>query len=209
MVSPKLTHFGPHTGLIKYRISYFILKLIGWDVVGKVPKTNKFIFIGAPHSSNWDLFFMLLAFYIFRIKMSWMGKQSLFKPPLGIIIRAIGGLPINRNKSQGVVDQFAELYNKTEKLVIGLSPEGTRAHKNYWRSGFYWIAYKAQIPIVCGYVDYRNKKAVMGLSLIPTGNVKEDMDKIREFYKKANLDYLKSNQKIRLKEEDNTEPEIQ
>ena len=202
MISSKLTHKGPATGLIKYWIAYFLLKLSGWDVVGEVPNARKFIFIGAPHTSNWDLFFMLMAFYIFRIRMSWMGKQSLFKPPLGILIKAIGGIPINRDKNQGVVDQLAELYNHSEKLVIGLSPEGTRSHKDYWRSGFYWIAHKAKIPIFCGYLDYRNKRAVMGVSLIPTGNVKNDMDKIREFYKKANLDYLKSNHKIRLKEEE-------
>ncbi len=204
MISHKLTHLGPHTGLIKYWIAYFILKIIGWDIAGEVPRTNKFVFIGAPHSTNWDLFFMLMAFYIFRIKMSWMGKQSLFKPPIGIITKAIGGIPINRDKRQGVVEQFAELYNNSEKLVIGLSPEGTRSHKDYWRSGFYWIAHKAQIPIVCGYVDYKHKKAVMGMAIVPTGNVKEDMDKIRDFYKKANLGYLKSDHKIRLREEDST-----
>jgi len=202
MVCHKLKHTGPSTGLIKYWIAFFALKIAGWDVVGEVPNKSKFIFIGAPHTTNWDLVFMLLAFYIFRIKMSWMGKQSLFKPPLGKLIKALGGISVNRDKSQGVVDQFAELYNNTEKLVIGLSPEGTRSNKNYWRSGFYWIAYKAKIPIVCGYLDYRNKTARIGLSMVPTGNVKEDMNIIRNFYKNANLEYLKSSESIRLKDEE-------
>lgn len=113
-----------------------------------------------------------------------MGKSSLFKWPLGILMRSLGGIAIDRSSHHGVVDQTAERLKNTEKLVILLAADGTRKKMDHWKSGFYWIAYKAQVPIVCGYLDYSSKQACIGLSLIPTGDVKRDMDKIRDFYKK-------------------------
>jgi 1-acyl-sn-glycerol-3-phosphate acyltransferase len=112
-----------------------------------------------------------------------MGKETVFKKPFGGIMRWLGGIAINRDSRHGVVDQVAKQLKESCKLVIVIAPSGTRKRGEYWKSGFYWIAHKAQVPILCGYLDYGHRKAFLGLCFVPTGNVKEDMDRIRNFYK--------------------------
>ena len=112
-----------------------------------------------------------------------MGKNTLFKKPFGNIMRWLGGIPIDRSVEHGVVGQIVKQFNESQKLVVTIAPSGTRKKREYWKSGFYWIAYNAQIPILCGYLDYSRKKACLGLSFVPTGDIKKDMDRIRGFYK--------------------------
>ena len=111
-----------------------------------------------------------------------MGKHTIFRKPFGGFMRWLGGIAINRSSSSGVVDQIADKFKTSEKLVLALAAEGTRKKSDYWKSGFYWIALKAQVPIVCGYLDYPTREAGFGLSFIPTGDMKKDMDRIREFF---------------------------
>jgi hypothetical protein len=117
------------------------------------------------------------------LKVSWIGKDTLFKKPFGGVMRRLGGIAINRDSRHGIVDQIAKQLRESRKLAIALTPSGTRKRRNYWKSGFYWIAHKAQVPILCGYLDYSHRKACLALCFVPTGNVKEDMDRIRDFYK--------------------------
>lgn len=183
MISSKLTHRAPASGLLKYWLARCWYWLSGWDVVGEVPDAKKFVLVAAHHTSNWDFLYGLCATFIFRLKTSWMGKDALFKWPLGLFMRFLGGIAIDRSSHHGVVEQTAEQLIKAESLVISLVADGTRKKMEYWKSGFYWIAYKAQVPIVCGYLDYARKQACIGLSFIPTGDVKRDMDRIRDFFK--------------------------
>jgi 1-acyl-sn-glycerol-3-phosphate acyltransferase len=111
-----------------------------------------------------------------------MGKHSIFRAPFGKMMRWLGGIPINRESPQGLVSQMVEEYNLQEKLVVAIPPSGTRKKRDYWKSGFYWIAHTAQIPVSCGFLDYAKKEAGFGISFVPTGNLIKDMDKIREFY---------------------------
>jgi len=178
----KITHNGPISGLIPYCIGRIWMCIFGWDVIGQVPHGGKFILVGAPHTSNWDFPFTLATLYILRLKISWMGKDALFKKPFGKIMRWLGGIPIDRSNEHGVVDQIVKQFNESQKLVVTIAPSGTRKKKDYWKSGFYWIAYTAQVPILCGYLDYSRKKACLGLSFVPTGDIKKDMDRIRRFY---------------------------
>jgi 1-acyl-sn-glycerol-3-phosphate acyltransferase len=97
-------------------------------------------------------------------------------------MRWLGGIPINREIQDNVVDQIVKQFRTSQQLVVVLAPSGTRKKRDYWKSGFYWIAHRAQIPILCGYLDYYRKKACLGLSFLPTGDVKKDMDRIRDFY---------------------------
>jgi 1-acyl-sn-glycerol-3-phosphate acyltransferase len=168
--------------MIPYWIGRFWMWVFGWDVVGQVPPGGKFVLIGAPHTSNWDFPFALAALYVFRLKISWLGKHTLFKKPLETVMRWLGGIPIHRESQHGVVDQIVEQFRTSQQLVVVLAPSGTRKKEDHWKSGFYWIANSAQVPILCGYLDYHRKKACLGLSFLPTGDVKKDMDRIRDFY---------------------------
>ena len=116
-------------------------------------------------------------------------------------MRWLGGIPINRDSENGVVDQIAKQFRESEKLVVAIGPSGTRKKKDYWKSGFYWIAHTAQVPILCGYLDYGQKKACLGLSFVPTGDIKEDMDRIREFYQGIQGKYPELTTRIRLVDE--------
>ena len=202
MFSSKIQHNGPASGLLSYWIGRLWMRLFGWDVVGQIPPGEKFVLIGAPHTSNWDFPLGLSTLYILRMKASWIGKDTLFKKPFGGIMRRLGGIAINRDSPHGVVDQIAKQLRKTNKCAIAMAPSGTRKRRYYWKSGFYWIAHAAQVPILCGYLDYAQRKICLGPSFVPTGNVKEDMDRIRDFYKDVQGKYPEMVTRIRLREED-------
>jgi 1-acyl-sn-glycerol-3-phosphate acyltransferase len=182
MRNPSITHDGPISGLIPYWIGRIWMGLFGWNVVGQIPAGGRFVLIGAPHTSGWDFPFTLAAVYVFRLKISWMGKRSLFKKPFGIILKWLGGIAIDRESNHGVVDHMAQRFKESKTLVVAVAPSGTRKKRDYWKSGFYRIAHAAQVPILCGFLDYDRKRAGLGLSFVPTGNVSEDMDRIRAFY---------------------------
>ncbi len=202
MISSKITHDGPTSGIILYWIGWFIMKLFGWDVKGHLPPGGKYVLIAAPHTSNWDLVFLIAAGFVFRLKISWLGKDAIFNKPFGTIMHWLGGIPIDRSIEKGQVQQIAELFRNSEKLVVTVPPSGTRKKKEYWKSGFYWIAHSAKVPIQCGYLDYSTKTACLGYSFIPGDDIKEDMDSVRKFYKGIKGKYPEMTSVIRLKDED-------
>lgn len=202
MIGPKITHNAPASGLFKYWLARGWLWLSGWDVVGKVPENSSFVLVGAHHTSNWDFIYSLLAAFIFRVKISWMGKSSLFRWPVGGFMRALGGIAIDRSSPHGVVSQIARQLMHADKLVVMIAPDGTRKKTEHWKSGFYWIARKAQVPIVCAYLDYEHKQAGIGLSIIPGDNVKADMDRIRGFYANIPAKHPDKVTPVRLRDEE-------
>ncbi|MCG8606007.1 lysophospholipid acyltransferase family protein [bacterium] len=202
MYSSKITHNGPPGSLIAYWVGRMWLGLSGWKVVGQVPPGRRFVLIGAPHTSNWDFAFGLATLYVVRLKVSWMGKDSLFKKPFGGLMRWLGGIPINRSSPQGMVEQTVAQFANTRQLALLITPSATRAKKDYWKTGFYRIAHAAQIPIICGYLDYSKKEACLGLSLVPTGNIQDDMDKIREFYDGVQGKHPELTTRIKLRDEE-------
>ena len=117
-------------------------------------------------------------------------------------MRRLGGIPIIREEQRGVVDYMVELFNTSTQLSVLIPPEGTRSKKDYWKSGFYWIAHGAQVPIVCTYLDFGRKEAGVGLTFVPTGNVKADMDRIREFYSGIQAKFPENTSQIRFREEE-------
>ncbi len=138
--------------------------------------------IGAPHTSNWDFVVILLFMAAEEIPVRWLGKDSLFRWPMGLFWRSMGAIPVNRRESTNLVDQVAALYDSCDELIIGLSPEGTRKKASHWRSGFYYIALKARVPIVMAYLDYGNKVCGLGPSLKPSGDIQADFKMIKDFY---------------------------
>jgi 1-acyl-sn-glycerol-3-phosphate acyltransferase len=178
------------------------LNIFGWKLIGQAPDLPKYILIAAPHTSNWDLPFMLAAAAILRVRISWMGKNTLFKWPFGGVMRWLGGIPIDRSRPSGVVLQIVRMLKKSERLILAVPPSGTRKKRDYWKSGFYWIAHTAKVPIVCAYLDYGKKEAGLGLTFIPSGDVRADMDRIRTFYQDIQGKHPELVSTMRLREED-------
>lgn len=168
---------------MKKLISEFIFWLIGWKTAGKVPPLKKFVVIAAPHTSAGDTVVGLLAKYIFEIDFAFFGKQELFRFPFGFIFRAFGGIPVDRASKHNVVEKAVEMFNKHEKFILALSPEGTRDYVAEWRTGFYYIALEAKVPVVLCYLDYGNKVVGIGPTFYPTGNADADIEEIKKFYR--------------------------
>ncbi|WP_417446285.1 lysophospholipid acyltransferase family protein [Kangiella sp.] len=160
-----------------------LLRLLGWKLVGQLPKDKKYVVIFAPHTSNWDFVLMLMVRFCFKMKIGYLGKHTLFKPPFGWFFRMFGGIPVERNSANNVVDQVAAIIKQKEEIQFALAPEGTRSYKPYWKSGFYHIALRAQVPIVMTFLDSKTKEIGIGDVLRPSGNQEQDLDVIRAFYK--------------------------
>ena len=168
---------------VKYWIGKSWLRLFGWRLKTEIPTHKKFVLIAAPHTSGWDLPFMLATSYTMRVPISWMGKQELFRPPFGWFLRALGGIPVNRGTSRDRVAGAIEALSHAEHLVLAIAAEGTRGAVDYWKSGFYHIARGAGVPIGLGYLDFARKTCGIGGFVNTTDDVRADMEQIRAFYK--------------------------
>ena len=158
------------------------LRLTGWRVVGGVSPAPKYVLIAAPHTSNWDFPVGLMVCFALRLKVYWMGKASLFPPVLGSVMRWLGGIPVNREKAGNLVQATVDAYQRNERLIVVVPPEGTRSRVRQWKTGFYYIAQGAGVPIALGYLDFRKKEAGLSRMFEPTGDIDADMAAIRAFY---------------------------
>ncbi len=167
-------------------ISRLILKMSGWRMEGEVPSAKKFIVIVAPHTSNWDYIIGQLFYFSLGIRSKIMIKKELFFFPLNILFRLVGAIPVERGKKTGIVEQLAEEFRKRDEMILTITPEGTRKRVTEWKKGFYRIAMKANVPVVLGYFDYKRKVAGVGGFFEITGDEKEDMRRIKMFYRNVN-----------------------
>jgi 1-acyl-sn-glycerol-3-phosphate acyltransferase len=163
-------------------VSRFYLNVTGWKLVMEAPVARQSVVIAAPHTSNWDLPMSLAIVFAFRIKIYFLAKQTLFTPPFGIFVRWLGGIPVDRSKTNNLVEQAIELFSVYEDLVLAVPPEGTRKQVRCWKSGFYHIARGAQVPISLGFIDFKRKVAGFGGTFIPTGDYDADLTEIQAFY---------------------------
>lgn len=163
--------------------SRIVLKIIGWKTAGAVPESKKYVMVGYPHTSNWDVPVGLLVFLSMGVRLHWVGKQSLFKKPLGWFIKKLGGIPVDRSKSQNFVQQVIDKFNEFDELVLTLSPEATRGKSAFWRSGFYYIAHGARVPIGLAFLDYKKKTGGFLGVVHPSGNIEKDLQIIKEHYR--------------------------
>jgi 1-acyl-sn-glycerol-3-phosphate acyltransferase len=143
---------------------------------------DKYVLIGSPHTSNWDFPIALLLLRVLGIEGHWIAKHTVFRWPVGWLMRWLGGLPVDRTSSHNFVDQIVQLFEERERLVITIAPEGTRKRTAHWKTGFYYIALGAGIPIVLGYLDYPNKRGGLGPTIQPSGDLEADLDRMKEFY---------------------------
>lgn len=148
----------------------------------RLPVEEKYLVIGAPHTSNWDFPLALLALSAMDLDFSWVGKHTLFRFPFGIFLKAIGGIPVDRHIRQGFIKQMIAHFSSSPTIILALAPEGTRAKTTYWKTGFYSIAIEAAVPIALGFIDYKNKQLGIGATLHPSGNIEEDFSLLRQFY---------------------------
>ncbi|MEM1269919.1 MAG: lysophospholipid acyltransferase family protein [Bacteroidota bacterium] len=177
--------FGPHVprwgGALMRATGKLVLRLSGWRVIGDVP-ASKMIVVAAPHTSNWDFVMGMAGLFAMRLRMQWVGKHTLFRAPFGGFMRRLGGIPVNRTAKVGVTRQIAEAFDKTDKLLVAIAPEGTRSPSKKWRSGFYHMAVTAGVPILLAYLDYERRVMGFGPHFMPSGNQEEDMARMYEFY---------------------------
>ncbi len=179
----RVTHDGPVASWIFYWLARAWLAFFGWNVEGRMPSGGRGVVIASPHTSNWDLPFMLAVAWVFRARLHWLGKHTLFRGWRGPLMRWLGGISVDRRVRGGVVTQAAARLGEGSGMYLAVAPAGTRGQAKHWKSGFYQIARAAQVPIICGFLDYRRKVGGLGPSILPTNDVKADMDRIRAFYR--------------------------
>ncbi len=161
-----------------------LLKWMGWGVEVSVPDLPKAIICVAPHTSNWDFLIGELAIRAVGRKAGFMMKSSWFFFPLGCLFKALGGIPVKRrNKQQSLVDVMVQRFNAEQRLVVAITPEGTRSRTATWHTGFLRIAREANVPIMLAVIDFRMKKAIINDMFIPTGDTEADMRVIKQYYK--------------------------
>lgn len=159
-----------------------LLRLLGWKIEGTLPDAPQYVIVAAPHTSNWDFPLMLLYAAHFGIKPYWMGKDSLFPRPFAGLMRWLGGIPIDRSAANNIVDQAVQAFSKYERFAILIPPEGTRKRGPRWKTGFYYIATGANVPILLGYLDFPRKRGGFGPLFYPTGDLEADLRAIGAFY---------------------------
>ncbi|BFT30486.1 lysophospholipid acyltransferase family protein [Alteromonas sp. D210916BOD_24] len=164
------------------RFAAWLLTKRGWKVEGELLNEKKTILAVAPHTSNWDFFIGLFVVFAFRLNVNFFGKHTIFKPPLGAIVRRLGGIPIERSKSHGVVTSIANQIKQQEHIILALAPEGTRSPIYPWKTGFMHIAREAEIPIQLIGLDYAKKALVLGPIIHKVTNIEEQMQTIYTFY---------------------------
>lgn len=156
-----------------------VLRTLGWRLEGVLPDEPKLVAIGAPHTSNWDFIIAMATMFTLGVRISWMGKHSLFVGPIGVFMRWLGGLAIDRRAPRGSVAQVIEAFKATEKLIVAITPEGTRRAVTEWRTGFYRIADGAGVPILPIALDWQQKIVHFDDLFWPTGEVEADMERIK------------------------------
>jgi 1-acyl-sn-glycerol-3-phosphate acyltransferase len=168
-------------------LATLIYRILGWRLDAPLPDLPKYVIIVAPHTSNWDgIVGVTGAVIVTRgfadLRISWLAKRSLFAGPLKGPMMALGGVQIDRSARHAVVDQAVQEFERRDQMVLAITPEGSRRRMPYWKTGFYYIALGAHVPILLAYVDYRRKVVGTGPLVTPSGDIQADMAIIREFY---------------------------
>ena len=163
-------------------ISSLILKLFGWQVGKSLPACSRYVLVAAPHTSYWDFPLAMLGMAATGIRFHLAATKGIFRWPFGILMRLLGVIPVNRSMRSDFVEKMVSLFDEKKDFILAIAPEGTRMKTDYWKTGFYYIALEAEVPIALGYMDYGKKIISVGPTLTPSGNIEEDFGFIRDFY---------------------------
>lgn len=189
------------------KLSRWLLRVCGWRMHGPVPAARSFILVAAPHTSNWDLLWLLLMTRAAGIRISWLAKHSLFRGPLGWCLRRLGGVPVIRHRSEDRVAGTVRAFAAQPDLVLVIPPEATRARAEFWRSGFYHIARLARVPVIPTALDYGRRSGEFGPAFDACEDVGAFMDDMRAFYSDRAGRHPAQFGPVRLQEEASAQPE--
>ena len=166
------------------QLAKLLLKLHGWRVVAdqSALKLKKYVLLGAPHTTNWDGYYFILTALKLGIVPQWMGKDKLFKFPLGGTMRWFGGIAVDRSKANNLVEATVDQFNTASSLVIAIPPEGTRGMAERWKTGFYHIARGAAVPVVCGFINFAKKEVGLGPAMKMSEDLAAELARFRDFY---------------------------
>ncbi len=195
----------PAVGPARRAIGKLLLAILGWRREGAPPDLPQAVFIAAPHTSYWDMPLMLAVSWSLGIRPTWFGKDTVFRFPLGTFMRALGGVPVDRDNRRDRVQFAVTCFERGEPLYLVISPPGTRRKTDHWRSGFYQIARLANVPVCCAFLDFSRKVGGIGPTLDLSGDVKRDMEPIRAFYDPIQPKHPENRSTIRLKAEEGGE----
>lgn len=159
-----------------------IMRGMGWRFEGTLPEVPKFVAIGAPHTSNWDFVVAMSGLMALGLRLHWVGKHTLFRPPFGGIMRGMGGVPIDREATRGVVEQLVDEFERRDRFLLGIAPEGTRSRVTTWKTGFYRIAQGADVPIQPVGLDWGTRAIRLGDLFTPTGDMEADIEHLRAWF---------------------------
>ncbi len=192
-----VSYYAPRS--VTQRLGYFLAALIGWKVAVDEPIPSRCVIVGAHHTTGWDLVLTLILRMATGLPFRFIFKSSLDAGVPGWIMRGLGGIPVNRSSNTGFVDQMAAIFDQQDPCMVAILPEGSRDKRDHWRTGFYYIALKAGVPVVLGYGDYRRKVVGLGPVTIPTGDIEADFEQYRRFYAGVTARYPHQQGQVRLK----------
>ena len=168
-------HAGPRPPAFGRWFSRMMLKLLGWQAVGSMPTVPKALFVASPHTTLWDGPIMIFVAWTLGVRLSFITKQEALRFPFKTFVTYFGGIGVNRSKSNDMVTQVADSFAAADGMYLAVAPDGTRRKADHWRSGFYHMARKANVPLVLGFLDYKQKRGGILGEYTLTGDVKRDM----------------------------------
>jgi 1-acyl-sn-glycerol-3-phosphate acyltransferase len=172
----------PRVHPIVQNLCKFLYRITNWNIDNRLPNQPKMVLVFAPHTTNWDFIYVMLAAFSIGIKPQWMGKDVLFRGPLKWLFGPLGGIPVDRSKPTNKVAQTVMAIEMEEQVIIGIAPEATRSKSKYWKSGFYHIAHLAKIPINFAYIDFPSKTTGFAPGFIPCGDQEADVENLQKFF---------------------------
>ncbi len=167
---------------ITMRLARAVLGLFGWRVVDNLPVTNKYVLVGAWHTSNWDFPLAIFTMWGMGVKLHFLGKQELIDGKLGWLMERLGLIGVDRAKTENFVKTMAKVFEERDELRLVIAAEGTRSQADYWKTGFYYMALEANVPIAFAYIDSVKKEAGIDGYFMPSGKLTEDLHKIKSFF---------------------------
>lgn len=188
------------------RLARLALGVRGWRLAGEAPDLPRYVIVFGPHTCNWDFLLGMLAARGYGIRASWLGKSTIFRRPVAGVLHRLGGIPVHRDRHEGIVAQAVKAFAEADSMVLGLTPEGTRRRAPCWKSGFYHIAVGAGVPIVLASMDRPSRRIAIGPVLVPSGDLRRDMRTVRAFYAGAQGIHPERASPIRLREEAGSSP---
>jgi len=184
---PRIPVLGPNVqrahGRFAAALGRFMMGIRGWRVEGGIPDIPKMVLIVAPHTSNWDFLTGIWVKLAMRMGARFVGKHTLFRGPFGVIMRWLGGVPVDRSAAAGFAEETARVLKESERMTLVIAPEGTRKHTDRWKSGFYRIAIATGVPILLASFDYPWKVIFFGPLFHPTGDYEKDLAVIQSHFR--------------------------